>query len=281
MNSEYEILSIPINNNNNLNSLNSLTNIFSDNDGYYDMDEIKNKRFETINIGVYGDAGVGKTSLINAVLGTSFEENQVQNIENSGYRVLFKMGDIKKYELILHDISIDHNYLVPENVMEMDAFIIMFSMDSRISLDNCEKYLDYIKMYKVQIDPPIIMVGGKTDILYETTHENNNINNNSYNKAIQLNQAIQTSQFLNLKFQDCSIKNNVYSIVSVFNVLLLEYERKKNDNHNNNNHIHNNFNNFNFNNFNNNNNNNNTNYNFIKSKYKKLKKLFFNKLNNS
>ena len=116
---------------------------------------------------VFGDGGVGKTSLVNRYLTGLFKSGSIMTI---GVDFLMKDLEIqgKKVALQIWDFAGEKRFqfLLPGYVRGASAGIFMFDITRMASLHSLTEWLDVLK--KGTLDEgksiPIMMVGGKMDL---------------------------------------------------------------------------------------------------------------------
>ncbi len=119
---------------------------------------------------LFGDGGVGKTTLINRYLTGVFKGNSEMTI---GVDFHIKKLDIqgKRVSLQIWDFAGEgrFRFLLPSYVLGASGGIFMFDITRYTSLKNFYEWLDIFKRgYKGPIDQvPILMVGSKLDLEYK------------------------------------------------------------------------------------------------------------------
>ena len=112
-----------------------------------------------------GDSGVGKTSIINSVMGNQFNPNEVATIgamfvlhseEHNGCRFEFQVWDTAGQEKF--------RSLGPIYYRNADAAIAVFSMTDEDSLRNLDSWIDAFT-YSTGKTPVVIVVGNKSDLI--------------------------------------------------------------------------------------------------------------------
>lgn len=112
-----------------------------------------------------GDSGVGKTSIINSVMGNQFNPNEVTTVgamfvlhseEYKGCRFEFQVWDTAGQEKF--------RSLGPIYYRNADAAIAVFSMTDEDSLRNLESWIDAFT-YSTGKTPIVIIVGNKSDLI--------------------------------------------------------------------------------------------------------------------
>jgi small GTP-binding protein len=164
---------------------------------------------------IFGDGGVGKTSLIQRYLTGLFTgdsgmtigvEFHIKKFDFSGTKVALQIWDFGGEERF--------RFLLPGYVNGASGGIFMFDITRRSSLDNLD---DWIKIFiegtkKEFIDAPIIMVGGKLDL-----HERRSVFSTD---AIDL-----VKKYNLLDYIECSSKSGM-NIEIIFHKLALELTKR-------------------------------------------------------
>ena len=111
-----------------------------------------------------GARGVGKTSLINILLGKEFRENEThtkKGIKSHHYQT-------EKNNFLIKELTDDENFSMTKNLQnsleELMLILVMFSIDDEKSLDYAENIILFIKnnlTYNLGLN--IILIGNKMD----------------------------------------------------------------------------------------------------------------------
>ena len=111
-----------------------------------------------------GARGVGKTSLINILLGKEFRENEThtkKGIKSHHYQT-------EKNNYLIKELTDDENFSMTKNLQnsleELMLILVMFSIDDEKSLDYAENIILFIKnnlTYNLGLN--IILIGNKMD----------------------------------------------------------------------------------------------------------------------
>jgi small GTP-binding protein len=121
---------------------------------------------------LFGDGGVGKTTLVNRYLTGVFKTNSTMTI-GVDFHLKKLVVDEKKVTLQIWDFAGEDRFrfLLPSYVVGASGGIFMYDITRYSSLKNFEDWINifkngYIGNY-TQI--PVIMVGGKLDLQYKRT----------------------------------------------------------------------------------------------------------------
>ncbi|MFX1481490.1 MAG: Rab family GTPase [Promethearchaeota archaeon] len=146
---------------------------------------------------LFGDGGVGKTTLINRYLTGVFQggseitigvDFHVKKIELQGKRISLQIWDFAGEERF--------RFLLPSYVLGASGGIFMFDITRYSSLRNFQDWLEIVKQgYKGPLDQiPIIMVGSKLDL--------------EYKRAVSRNEALELAKRNNIAgYIECSSKD--------------------------------------------------------------------------
>jgi len=162
---------------------------------------------------LFGDGGVGKTTLVNRYLTGVFKGNStitigvdfhVKKLDIDGYRVSLQIWDFAGEDRF--------RFLLPSYVVGASGGIFMYDITRYSSLKNFEDWITIFKKGyigdKKQI--PVIMVGGKLDLQYK--------------RAVSSKEAYELAKAHNLYgFVECSSKDgrNVEDVFSEMAKLML------------------------------------------------------------
>ncbi|MFW9825678.1 MAG: Rab family GTPase [Candidatus Thorarchaeota archaeon] len=162
---------------------------------------------------IFGDGGVGKTTLIGRYLTGVFQSNNEITI---GVDFHIKKFDIqgKKITLQIWDFAGEDRFrfLLPSYVLGASGGIFVYDITRYSSLKNFQDWLDIFKQgYKGPLDQiPIIMVGSKLDL--------------EYKRAVSRDDAFELAKKNNLfGYIECSSKNgqNVEEVFAEIGRLML------------------------------------------------------------
>ncbi|TFG26640.1 MAG: GTP-binding protein [Promethearchaeota archaeon] len=123
--------------------------------------------FAKFKVCVFGDGGVGKTTLVNRYLTGTFKGDYKITIGADFY--------IKKLETNNKDVTLQiwdfagedkFRFLLPTYASGSSGGIFMYDITRHSSIENVESWLEvFKKSFESRfIDIPLIMVGGKTDL---------------------------------------------------------------------------------------------------------------------
>ncbi len=112
-----------------------------------------------------GDEGVGKSNLINRLLGIDFRKNK--NIRKGIFSDILKISD--KFSIILKTICDTNDYRytkkIRNDIQEIKGVIIVFSLIDRNSFEKAKELISFILEYINNDDIHIILVGNKSDLV--------------------------------------------------------------------------------------------------------------------
>ena len=119
-------------------------------------------KLKTIRIGFMGDTIVGKTAIINYILGQEFTEDMMTSLANI-YETKFKLKNNEEIKLIIFDNGGQERFRSNTfNFMKsVHGIILTFDFTSRNSFDNLTDWLDQIK--ENLNNPLIVLFGNKVD----------------------------------------------------------------------------------------------------------------------
>ena len=121
-------------------------------------------RFKTC---IFGDGGVGKTTLVNRYVSGKYQEDFKMTIGVDFYTKLCDMDD-NRVQLQIWDFGGEHQFknLLPNYVIGASGGIFMYDISRFSSLTNLEEWLKVLKknpeVEKIYL--PILLVGGKSDL---------------------------------------------------------------------------------------------------------------------
>lgn len=128
---------------------------------------MRKERLAVFKLCIFGDGGVGKSSLINRFLTKVFDEDlkmtigadfSVKDIELNGREIRLRIWDFAGEEKF--------RVLMPSYVQGADGGVFMYDTTRYNSLSNLEEWLAFFKSEEKASEKviPLIMVGGKTDL---------------------------------------------------------------------------------------------------------------------
>ena len=116
---------------------------------------------------IFGDGGVGKTTLVNRYLTGTFKESYKVTIGADFYLKKLEIDD-KEITLQLWDFAGEDKFrfLLPTYAIGSSGGIFMYDITRHSSIKNVETWLNVFKksFENKLIDVPLIMVGGKLDL---------------------------------------------------------------------------------------------------------------------
>ena len=123
---------------------------------------------------IFGDGGVGKTTLIKRYLTKVFDEDLKMTI-GADFSIKELQVDGKSTRLRIWDFAGEERFkvLLPSFAKGADGGIFMFDTTRYASLKNVDDWLSIFERSTAdqQIEIPIIMVGGKNDLLNKRSVE--------------------------------------------------------------------------------------------------------------
>lgn len=126
---------------------------------------------------LFGDSCVGKTTLTNRYLKDEFKSDTKQTM---GAQIFVKYLEIEGIRIVLQiwDFGGEENFqfLLSNYAMGSSGGIYMYDISNKKSLESVETWISVFKEFLLQTDSekkeiPIIMVGGKSDLEREVSHE--------------------------------------------------------------------------------------------------------------
>ncbi|MFX1418676.1 MAG: Rab family GTPase [Promethearchaeota archaeon] len=166
---------------------------------------------------IFGDGGVGKTTLIKRFLTRVFEEDIKMTI-GADFSVKNLQIDGKYITLRIWDFAGEERFrvLLPSFAKGADGGIFMFDITRYSSINDINDWLSIFEFFvsNVQNKIPVIMVGGKSDL--------------EEKRSIETEEAMELSKKLNLHgYFECSSKtgNNVEEIFEYIAKKMLENTR--------------------------------------------------------
>ena len=122
------------------------------------MSNKKKQLASEIKIILLGESGVGKTNLINILMGIPFNDNEKSNISNSYSEKKVKINN-KCYKLNLWDTIGQEKFRQLTKIFYKDSKIVIFVFDitNKVSFEELQKY--WVKDVKEQIGDEGIVKG--------------------------------------------------------------------------------------------------------------------------
>lgn len=131
-------------------------------------DKEQDNYLQKFTVAVFGDSGVGKTSLINHLVGIKFNPEHVPTIEDFHVKhIAFKN---KTCELQIIDTSGTYEFPAMRRVdMEKaDALVLVYSMDRPESFKKLERYMEELSQSRnnsaKDCIKPVVVVSNKSDL---------------------------------------------------------------------------------------------------------------------
>lgn len=125
------------------------------------------QKFSIFKLCIFGDGGVGKTTLINRFLTKVFDEDLKMTI-GADFSVKDVEIDGKESRLRIWDFAGEDKFrvLMPSYVQGADGGVFMYDTTRYASLKHLEEWLSFFKAEEEAAKKkiPIIMVGGKIDL---------------------------------------------------------------------------------------------------------------------
>lgn len=114
-----------------------------------------------------GDAGVGKTSLINSVITSSFNSAEKATLSAS-YQTYKQVSEDTTYDIQFWDTAGQERFQSLAVMYYRDAPVILitFALNARDSFEKLPQWVNQVKE-NTTIDPIIIFVGNKVDLVDE------------------------------------------------------------------------------------------------------------------
>ena len=111
-----------------------------------------------------GESGVGKTNIINVVMGKPFQENSYSSISSSYYEGTFNYQN-KEYPYVLWDTAGQKSYRSLNKMFMKNSKIIIFvfSIDNRKSFQELDFWINSVKD-EIKENCVMAIIGNKSDL---------------------------------------------------------------------------------------------------------------------
>jgi small GTP-binding protein len=109
-----------------------------------------------------GNAGVGKTTLLNRLIGNTFNEN-IPTINATNFRMTQNVGD-HEWTFVLWDTAGQERFrsLVPMFFRGAHYIFLIFDLSDRQSFEDLSKWMELVREYSVEL--AVILIGNKADL---------------------------------------------------------------------------------------------------------------------
>jgi Ras-related protein Rab-1A len=150
-----------------------------------------------------GDSNVGKTALASKYVDDNYKKHIPPTIAMDFYIKTVEIFD-KIIKLQIWDLSgnDEFKYIIETYCRNSQGILLIFDLNNRISFENLEKWLKYIKN-NTDHDFPIILVGNKLDL----------------ERNIKYEECLEFALENNLEYMEISVKDNI-NINEVFNNII-------------------------------------------------------------
>jgi len=163
---------------------------------------------------VFGDGGVGKTTLVNKYLTGIFKDTamtigidfHIKTLEVDGSQIRLQIWDFAGEERF--------RFLLPSYIVGASGGIFMYDITRSSSLRNLTNWLEAInnKASTIEEQIPILLVGGKIDL--------------EENRAVDMELGAETAKQSNLcGFLECSAKTG-YNVEEIFETITQQIIKK-------------------------------------------------------
>lgn len=120
----------------------------------------------TFTIAVFGDSGVGKSSIVRGLVDGGYTQEHIPTVEDFLVTQMAHRG--KDYELHIIDTSGTYEFPAMRKVaiQKADAVVLVYSLDRPESFAKLERYMEEIKRYGRDNNQgiPVIIVSNKADL---------------------------------------------------------------------------------------------------------------------
>lgn len=160
---------------------------------------------------VFGAGGVGKSSLVLRFVRGTFRECYIPTIEDTYRQVISCNKNVCTLQIT--DTTGSHQFPAMQrlSISKGHAFILVYSITSRQSLEELKPIYDIIREIKGDVDGiPIMLVGNKCD---------------DGNREVSIQEGMEQSKFWSCAFLETSAKTN-YNVKELFQDLLQLEKRR-------------------------------------------------------
>ena len=177
------------------------------------MSEENNDR--AIKVILLGESGVGKTNLIRRTMGLNFDKNSDSNFSSSYSENDIIVQDIK-YAYQIWDTAGQEKFRALNKLFIKDSklIIIVFSIDNKISFDQIDFWLNFVKEILGNQGYILGLVGNKSDL-----YEDQEVDDETINEKVQQ---------LGIKYKLTSAAKADSGFPSFLDELLTDYINKYN-----------------------------------------------------
>jgi len=133
-------------------------------------DPIKPRNKIDVNVVVFGDAEVGKTSLIHQYAHSQFTENYKPTVGvDFNSRLVQTEGKLVRAHI--WDTSGKNCFVwsAQKHIQEADGFVFVYDVTNENSLENLSEWLDQVQRYAKAPNLPKMLVGNKSDLRHKQT----------------------------------------------------------------------------------------------------------------
>ncbi|MHA1797001.1 MAG: Rab family GTPase [Candidatus Helarchaeota archaeon] len=166
-----------------------------------------NKTIMKFKMVLFGNEGVGKTSLVDRFVNDKFEEDYIATL---GYNVFEKKIEIDEYRvsLVIYDIGGQERFreLRRKYAEGADTAFIVYDM---VNLDSFNKIQDWkFDLFSITGDIPFIVIGNKVDLDAQrvVSKESGLQLSNKIGALGHIETSAKTGQFVEEAFQQLAIK---------------------------------------------------------------------------
>lgn len=132
--------------------------------------------FKRYTVAIFGDSGVGKSSIVRHVVGEAYNHEHVPTVEEFYVKAISHRN--KAYELQIIDTSGTYEFPAMRRIaiQKSDAAVVVYSLDKPESFTKLDRYMEEIESCCADRNRkiPVIIVSNKSDIpnLSEPTFNN-------------------------------------------------------------------------------------------------------------